>query len=107
MTEPLELAVARALMHWRLIERAVHSHEPWSMSYNGVTVGASRFIRSDRVSFVGHFPPLCPLHQPDLSVSLLCGDEPVRVISLTEPLDEDGAKVWWDLALDKPVLVGE
>jgi hypothetical protein len=107
MTEPLDLAVARALMHWRLIERAMHSHEQWSMSYNGVVVGATRFIRGDRVSFVGHFPPLCPLQQPEPQVTLLCGEEPVRVISLSEPLDEDGSQVWWDLTLDKPVPVGE
>jgi hypothetical protein len=100
----LEIQIAQALMRWRLVERALHSRQPWSMEYNGVRVPASRFIRDGRVSFVGHFPPMCPLQDPDLIVVLYDGDEMVHCIPLEERLDEDGSQVWWDL-LSRPVPV--
>lgn len=105
MPDSLDLTVAAALMRWRLIERALHDHKPWSMQYAGVTVPATRFIRADRISFVAHFPAMCPLTEPEYAVTLLCDGEPLRVLSIDEPLDEDGSRVWLDLAIQSPVPV--
>lgn len=101
----LDLEVARAVMRLRQIERALHDSGPWQMCANGVTVPATRFIRADRISFVSHFPPMCPLdHEPERPIVLLCRGEEVAV--RTEALHEDGCEVWWDLALaDAPAPV--
>lgn len=103
MPEMLDIRVAQAMMRLRLVERALHSHGSWTMRYAGVEVPASRFIRADRVSFVAHFPPMCTLAEPVLSIDLLCDGEMLRCISLDDALAEDGSRVWWDLALDEPV----
>lgn len=105
MTAPLDLTVARALMRWRLMERAVHDRGSWSMRYAGITVPATRFIREDRVTLVAHFPAMCPLTEPDLRIDLLIDGEQVHAIALEDFLPEDGYQVQYDLMVFEPVPV--
>src|SRR5262245_29985453 len=99
--EALEFQVAQALLRWRLVERALHGHGVWAMTYNDLSVPVSRFIREGRVSLVSHFPPFCLIDEPDLRITLTYDDgdgpEVMRVIGLDEPLDEEGCEVWVDM----------
>lgn len=101
----LDIRVAQALASLRLVERALHDHSAWSMEYAGVRVPVSRFIREDRVSFVGHFEPMCLIEDAPVEVGLYCEDQLVRMISLPEPISEDGGQVWFDLMISTPVRV--
>lgn len=99
----LEQTISSALMQWRLVERAVHGRGSWAFRYHGVTVPAVRFIRESRVSFSAHFDPFCPLGEGEPMLELLADGEVVRCFALEEPLDEDGAAVWWDLVVEDRV----
>lgn len=99
----LDLIVARALAHWRLIERALHDDGPWQMRYAGVTVPAQRYVMGHQVTFAADFPPLCPLGEP--VISLLCAGEAVSAQTLEEPMDGTGGLVFWDLPIGDPVEV--
>lgn len=105
MGDLLDLAVARGVTRWRLAERALHDHGRWTFRYHGVEVDAFQFRRKDRISFVGHFPPMCLTGAPELIVELLLDGEVQRVIDLDEPLDEDGAEFWFDIMIDTPIQV--
>lgn len=106
MGELLAFDVSVALMRLRLIERALHDRGGWEMEYAGVRVPVSQFTRADRVSLVGHFPPVCPMSDdPGLAVCLYHRGEMVHVAALEQPLSEDGCQVWIDLALDSSVPV--
>lgn len=101
--EALEFQVAQALLRWRLVERALHGHGKWEMTYHGTSVPVVRFFREGRVSLVAHFPPLCVLDDPDLTITLTYDDEVLRVLTLEHPLDEEGCEVWVDLLVGEPV----
>ena len=74
----LDFRIAQAAFAARRMERALHDPGPWEISYQGIRVPAVRFIHSDRITFVGHFPEMCWVDVPDSpSMSLLCRGEVV------------------------------
>ncbi len=74
----LELAVARAVMQARQIERALHDQGPWAIRVDGITYPAVRWIMADRVQFRVHMPDVCWLDDDlERSVDLLCSGEVV------------------------------
>lgn len=105
-SQPLDLMVARAQAQLRLVEHALHNPGPWTMEYEGVSVPVSKFVREHAISFVAHFPPLCPLSdEPDLRINLYCRGHLMTVIALEGPLDEDGAEYWYDIEVVQPTPV--
>src|SRR5262245_46816288 len=104
--ETLDFQVAQALLRWRLVERALHGHGVWLMTYHDISVPVIRFIREGRVSLVGHFPALCVLDEPDLTITLSYEGEVLRVLPLAQPLDEDGCEVWAAMMVGTPVPTG-
>jgi hypothetical protein len=104
MSNVLDLKVGAALMRLRLIERALHDRGSWEMEYAGTRVPLSRFLKDDRVIMVAHFPAMCPL-DPQEAVSIMVNGEHVWTVALDEPLPEDGCSLYYDMALQDPVLV--
>jgi hypothetical protein len=92
----LDLAVSRAVMAARLIERAVHDHGPWAMRVEGITCPAVRWITGDRVIFRAHLPEVCFLDDEHF-VDLLCNGEPVstRLVDFSS----GDLSITWTLAL--------
>lgn len=77
----LDLAVARAVMAARQIERAAHDRGPWSIRVEGIEVPAVRWVGEDRVIFRAHLPEVCFLDDVHL-VDLLCSGEVVGTRSV-------------------------
>lgn len=74
----MDLAVARAVMQARAIERALHDRGPWAIRVDGVDYPAVRWILEDRVLFRVHLPDVCWLsEETERPVSLVCSGEVV------------------------------
>lgn len=97
----LDMAVARAVMAARQIERAVHDPGPWSINLGGISYPAVRWVGEDRVIFRAHVPDTCWLVDEPIAIDLVCwtaeGSDVVgsRMVEMT-----DGASsIEWVFAL--------
>lgn len=88
-----DLAVARAVMAARQIERALHDDGPWTIRFNDVDYPAVRWIGEDRVIFRAHFPDACWLSDEQVFVDLMCRDDVVGT-RLIEPVDGESSIEW-------------
>ena len=96
----LDLAVSRAIMRLRLLERAVHDDGPWEIRVGDQVLQAVRIVFDDRVVFSVHFSSIPT--QPMLE--LLCAGELVSV----RPVEHPGYAPFildWEIALTDPVGV--
>jgi hypothetical protein len=69
----LEQAVSSVLYRLTLLEKALHSPEPWSLSVGATQVRAERLVEADGVVFRARFDRRDAVDVP--MVSLWCGDE--------------------------------
>lgn len=92
----LDLAVARAVMAARQIERATHDRGPWTIRVEGIEVPAVRWVGEDRVIFRGHLPEVCFLDDVHF-VSLLCRGEEVGTRQVD--FSSGGLSITWTFAL--------
>jgi len=91
---PMELAVARAIMQARQVERALHDHGPWSIKVADVAYPAVRWILDDRIIFRVHLPDVCWLDEDaEQQVELLCAGE-VAGTRTVELVDGECALDW-------------
>jgi hypothetical protein len=98
----LDLAVARALHGVKLLERAVHEPNGWSIEVGGLRAPAAREVRGDRVVFRTALPELPFRSTPD-TVTLLHDGEPLAVREYD--VETEGRRVLWALQLVDPVGV--
>lgn len=89
-----DLAVARAVMAARQVERALHDSGPWSVRVCGQSFPAVRWIGPDRVIFRAHIPDVCWLDGNDDGVrfvDLVCGEDVVgsRQVQFEESGEQD------------------
>lgn len=89
----LDLAVARAVMAARQIERALHDQGPWTIRFNDVDYPAVRWIGEDRVIFRAYFPDACWLSEDPAPVDLVCSGEVVGT-RLVEAVDGESSIEW-------------
>jgi hypothetical protein len=101
----LDFALAQAGHRVRLFERALHDSGPWSFTYCGLDIPASRFIGPDRIVFVGHLPDLCWIHPPTGLLGLVCGDDELAARAIDPPGD-GASQIRWELVLPQSVTVG-
>jgi hypothetical protein len=80
----LEHAVSSVLYRLTLLEKALHSSEPWFLSVGATRVRAERAVVDDGVVFRARFAGHCATDVP--MVSLWCADELMgaRALSTTD-----------------------
>ncbi len=90
----LDIAVARAVMLARQIERALHDSGPWSIRVDGITYPAVRWITENQVQFRVHMPDVCWLDDDtERMVDLLCSGEVVGTRTV-EFIDGESTLDW-------------
>lgn len=94
----MQLRVAAALMQWRLIERALHEKDGWTMEAAGVRVPAEVVVLDSEVRFSAEFPSVCFLDDAPSLVALYCGDDLLRVID-TDVFEIGGNIVEWTMSM--------
>lgn len=92
----LDLAVARAVMAARQMERALHDDGPWTMVLGGVAYPAVKWTGEDRVIFRAHMPEACWIDEI-VPVDLACDGEVVGS-RLVEMVDGESS-IFWTIAL--------
>lgn len=96
----LDLAVSRAVVQMRALERAVHDAGPWEIDIAGVRSPASRLVLDDRVDFEADFPAQ---QDQEGSAVLLCAGEFVSARALELP--EGPFTLDWSLTLNETTAV--
>jgi hypothetical protein len=96
VNENLDLTVAQAVFTTKLLERALHDHGPWTLSWGPFEVPVIRQITDVGVTFVAEFPAHCFLEPPHPVAILRCDGEAVAAKTIDFPGD-GGFTVEWTL----------
>ena len=93
----LETTVAQTVMAARLLERALHEPEGWTLALSGVEAPAERTLTDDGVTFSASLPATCWLDREDPCLVLRYRDQVLGVQPVEHPGD-GGFDVEWHLS---------
>jgi hypothetical protein len=95
----LDFAVSRAVTQSRLLERALHSRAPWSISIGEISSAATRFQHDNGVDFTAFFTDV----SPDINMVALFEGETLLSV---KPFRYPGSGRFclkWDISLEERV----
>jgi hypothetical protein len=105
MTRPeIELDAAQALFAARMLEAAVHHPGPWTFSWGGFEVPATKTITDDGVVFIGQFPDHCWLDRPKDGLLILCEGQIMGIRRMDHPGDTGFVVTWEVISRHRPTV---
>lgn len=93
----LEQVVSSVLYRLTILEKALHSTDPWFLSVGADKVSADRVVTNDGVIFRATFDPHSAADVP--IVSLWCGDDLQGARPLPRTSGDDGIEVEWAIRI--------
>lgn len=101
----LEAQVSKALMRLRMIERAIHDQQGWTLHCAGMSAPATIEVTGDLLRITGTLPGACTIGDEFPIVDIAKDGEQVWSVRLDGHLGEQGTEVGYEFG--PGVLVGE